>query len=191
MEAGGAERVSGAVGAGSAAGAAATGAATAGSASAGSAAAGSAVAGSATTSCAAVSGAVGPPTAASSVNHSPSRANGTYPAMRRRFASGTRSDSTGAPTPAAAGAPVAAAAAAATSGTTRFAASVGVEARRSATSSRIGRSASCPIAETIGVLAAAAVRTSPSSLKPSRFWKSPPPRATMITSTSGSATSSS
>ncbi|RUQ15870.1 hypothetical protein D8M33_11470, partial [Micrococcus sp. HSID17245] len=77
------------------------------------------MAGSATTSCATVSGAVGAPTAASSVNHSPSRANGTYPAMRRRSASGTRSDSTGAPTPDAAGAPAAAAAtAAATSGTT-------------------------------------------------------------------------
>ncbi len=78
----------------------------------------------------------------------------------------------------------------ATSGTTRFAASVGVDARRSATSSSSGRSASCPIALTTGVWQAAAVRTSASSLKASRFWKSPPPRATMITSTSGSASSS-
>ena len=38
----------------------------------------------------------------------------------------------------------------ATSGTTRFAASVGVEARRSATSSSSGRSASCPIARDDG-----------------------------------------
>ena len=64
-----------------------------------------------------------------------------------------------------------------TSGTTRFAASVGVEARRSATSSSSGRSFSCPIALTTGVVAAATARSSRSSLKPSRFWKSPPPRA--------------
>ena len=48
-----------------------------------------------------------------------------------------------------------------TSGTTRFAASVGVDARRSATSSSSGRSASWPIALTIGVCAAAAARTRP------------------------------
>ncbi len=47
----------------------------------------------------------------------------------------------------------------ATSGTTRLAASVGVEARRSATSSSSGRSFSCPIALTSGVTHAAAVRT--------------------------------
>ena len=57
----------------------------------------------------------------------------------------------------------------ATSGTTRFAASVGVDARRSATSSSSGRSASWPMALTRGVTQAAAVRTSVSSLKVSRF----------------------
>ena len=40
---------------------------------------------------------------------------------------------------------------AASSGTTRFAASVGVDARRSATKSRIGTSGSCPIALITGV----------------------------------------
>ena len=53
----------------------------------------------------------------------------------------------------------------AASGTVRFAASVGVDARRSATSSKSGRSFSCPIAETIGVVAAAAALTNASSLK--------------------------
>ncbi|OUD86762.1 hypothetical protein BC477_02115 [Clavibacter michiganensis subsp. michiganensis] len=76
-----------------------------------------------------------------------------------------------------------------TSGTTRLAASVGVDARRSATSSSSGRSASCPMALTSGVRHAAAVRTSFSSLKTSRFWKSPPPRAMTMTSTSGSSSS--
>ncbi len=75
------------------------------------------------------------------------------------------------------------------SGTTRLAASVGVEARRSATSSSRGRSASCPIALTTGVRHSATARISRSSLNGSRFWKSPPPRATMMTSTSGSVSS--
>lgn len=77
-----------------------------------------------------------------------------------------------------------------TSGTTFFAASVGVEARRSATRSSSGESGSCPIAETTGVRAAATVRTTSSSEKGSRSSTLPPPRATMITSTSGRASSS-
>ena len=50
------------------------------------------------------------------------------------------------------------------SGTAIFAASVGVDARRSATRSRIGLSGSCPIALITGVLAAPTARTKPSSL---------------------------
>ena len=76
-----------------------------------------------------------------------------------------------------------------TSGTTRLAASVGVEARRSAARSISVQSSSCPTAETIGVTQAAVARTTPSSEKPMRSSKLPPPRATMITSTSGSASS--
>ena len=72
-----------------------------------------------------------------------------------------------------------------TSGTTFFAASVGVEARRSATRSSSGVSGSCPIAETTGVRHAATARTSCSSENGSRSSTLPPPRATMITSTSG------
>ena len=74
-----------------------------------------------------------------------------------------------------------------TSGTTFFAASVGVDARRSATRSSSVQSSSWPIAEIRGVWAAAAARTTPSSENPIRSSKAPPPRATMITSTSGSA----
>ncbi|SIH62182.1 Uncharacterised protein [Mycobacteroides abscessus subsp. abscessus] len=72
----------------------------------------------------------------------------------------------------------------------RFAASVGVEARRSATSSRIGRSASCPIAETTGVVAFETARTSASFEKGSRSSMLPPPRAMTMMSISGSASSS-
>lgn len=51
------------------------------------------------------------------------------------------------------------------------------------------QSSSCPMAETSGVLQAAAARTTPSSENPMRSSKAPPPRATMMTSTSGSASS--
>ena len=78
-----------------------------------------------------------------------------------------------------------------TSGTTRFAASVGVEALRSAASSVKGLSFSCPIALTIGVLQFATARTTFSSEKTSKSWKLPPPRAKIMTSTSGSESSSS
>ena len=72
-----------------------------------------------------------------------------------------------------------------TSGTTRLAASVGVEARTSATSSSSGRSFSWPMALTTGVVAAATARTRRSSLKPSSVCGSPPPRAMTMTSTGG------
>ena len=78
----------------------------------------------------------------------------------------------------------------ATSGTMRLPASVGVEARTSATASTMGESASCPIADTTGVWAAATARTSDSSENGSRSSNEPPPRASTITSTSGSASSS-
>ena len=77
----------------------------------------------------------------------------------------------------------------ATEGTTRFAASVGVAARRSATLSSTGLSGSWPMAETTGVPAAATARCSASSEKGSRSSTEPPPRAMMMTSTSGSASS--
>ena len=76
-----------------------------------------------------------------------------------------------------------------TSGTTFFAASVGVEARRSAARSISVQSSSCPMAETIGVSHPAVARTTASSENPMRSSNEPPPRATMITSTSGSASS--
>ena len=76
-----------------------------------------------------------------------------------------------------------------TSGTTFFAASVGVEARRSAAKSMSVQSSSCPIAETIGLRHAAVARTTFSSEKPMRSSKLPPPRATMMTSTLGSSSS--
>lgn len=113
------------------------------------------------TSCATISGAVGPPTAASSVNHSPSRANGTYPAMRRRFASGTRSDSTGAPTPAAAGAPVAEATTAATSGTTGSV-SAGAGARVGDAEAAIGSGATDRAGAAAGIDPAAGAGAPPS-----------------------------
>ena len=72
-----------------------------------------------------------------------------------------------------------------TSGTIFLAASVGVEARRSATRSSSGASGSCPIADTTGVRQAATARTSSSSENGSRSSTLPPPRATTITSTSG------
>ena len=74
-----------------------------------------------------------------------------------------------------------------TSGTTRLAASVGVDALRSDTSSMIGLSFSWPIAEMTGVSQAATALTSASSLKPTRSRKPPPPRVMIITSTSGSS----
>ena len=78
----------------------------------------------------------------------------------------------------------------ATSGTIRLAASVGVEARRSATSSRMGRSASWPMALTTGVTAAATARISSSLLNGRRSSSAPPPRAMTMTSTSGRESSS-
>ncbi len=75
-------------------------------------------------------------------------------------------------------------------GTTRFAASVGVDARRSATKSTSGASCSWPIALTTGVRQEATARTRASLLKGSRSSTLPPPRARMITSTSGIASSS-
>ena len=79
----------------------------------------------------------------------------------------------------------------ATSGTMRFAASVGVDARKSATRSRIGLSPSCPIAETTGFFAFATARTSLSSEKGSRSSTLPPPRAKTTTSTPGASSSDS
>ena len=79
----------------------------------------------------------------------------------------------------------------ATSGTTRLAASVGVEARTSATRSSSGVSTSWPIALTTGVRAPATARTSASLLNGSRSSTEPPPRAMTMTSTSGSRSSSS
>ena len=77
-----------------------------------------------------------------------------------------------------------------TSGTIRLAASVGVEARKSATRSSSGVSRWCPIALTRGVRQAAATRTRDSLLNGSRSSNDPPPRATTITSTRGSRSSS-
>ena len=73
--------------------------------------------------------------------------------------------------------------------TTRFAASVGVAARRSATLSSTGLSGSCPMADTTGVPAAATARCSASSENGRRSSTEPPPRAMMMTSTLGSASS--
>ena len=78
----------------------------------------------------------------------------------------------------------------ATSGTTRLAASVGVAARTSATLSSTGLSGSWPMAETTGVCAAATARCNASSEKGSRSSTEPPPRAMMMTSTSGSTSRS-
>ena len=75
------------------------------------------------------------------------------------------------------------------SGTSCLAASVGVEARTSATRSSSGVSGSWPIADTTGVRVPATARISPSSLNGSRSSTEPPPRATTITSTSGSRSS--
>ena len=77
-----------------------------------------------------------------------------------------------------------------TSGTIRLPASVGVEARRSATQSSSGWSFSCPMALTTGVRAAATARIRDSSLKARRSSKEPPPRAITMTSTSAMASSS-
>ena len=76
------------------------------------------------------------------------------------------------------------------SGTIRLPASVGVEARRSATRSSRGASCSWPIALTTGVRAAATARIRDSSLNGSRSSRLPPPRANTMTSTLGSASSS-
>ena len=73
----------------------------------------------------------------------------------------------------------------ATSGTTSLAASVGVEARTSATRSSSGWSCSWPIAETTGVRSPCTARISASSENGSRSSTEPPPRATTMTSTSG------
>ena len=72
----------------------------------------------------------------------------------------------------------------------RFAASVGVAARRSATRSHSGLSGSWPTALITGVVQAAIARHNVSSEKGSRASTSPPPRARTMTSTSGSASRS-
>ncbi len=77
-----------------------------------------------------------------------------------------------------------------TSGTTSLAASVGVDARTSATRSSNGLSCSWPIALTTGVRQAATARRRVSSENGSRSSTDPPPRATTMTSTAGSASSS-
>ena len=81
------------------------------------------------------------------------------------------------------------AASAATSGTTRLPASVGVDARTSATRSSSGWSTSWPIALTTGVRHAATARSSVSLLNGSRSSSAPPPRAMTMTSTVGSSSS--
>ena len=111
-------------------------------------------------------------TAAASVRRSSSRARGAPDASaaaraaRCRGPPAARAASSGA---IAAGRP--ARAARRRPGTTRFAASVGVEARRSATSSSSGWSFSWPIALTTGVDAAATARSSRSSLKPEQVLR--------------------
>ncbi len=77
-----------------------------------------------------------------------------------------------------------------TSGTIRLAASVGVEARRSATKSSRGVSTSWPMALTTGVTALATALTRASLLKGSRSSNEPPPRVITMTSTPRSASSS-
>ena len=67
-------------------------------------------------------------------------------------------------------------------GTAISAAPVGVGARTSAAWSISVQSVSWPTAEMIGIVEAATVRASASSLKPHRSSRLPPPRATMITS---------
>ena len=73
------------------------------------------------------------------------------------------------------------------SGTTSRAATLGVDARASATRSLSGVSCSWPTAETTGTGHAAIARTSRSSLNGRRSSKLPPPRARMTTSTPGAA----
>src|SRR5665647_444925 len=77
-----------------------------------------------------------------------------------------------------------------TSGTISLAASVGVEARTSATKSSRGVSTSWPMALTTGVTASATALTRASLLKGSRSSKDPPPRVITMTSTLRSASSS-
>ena len=76
------------------------------------------------------------------------------------------------------------------SGTTRRPASVGVDARQSATKSSSGVSTSCPIALITGVRASETTRSSVSLENGSSSSAAPPPRAMTMTSTSGSASSS-
>ena len=64
-----------------------------------------------------------------------------------------------------------------TSGTTSLAASVGVDARTSATRSSSGWSGSCPMADTTGVRIACTARSRASSENGSRSSTEPPPRA--------------
>ena len=71
------------------------------------------------------------------------------------------------------------------SGTMSLAASVGVEARTSATRSSSGWSGSWPMADTTGVRSACTARIIASSENGSRSSIDPPPRATTMTSTSG------
>ena len=74
----------------------------------------------------------------------------------------------------------------AASGTTRLPASVGVDARQSATKSSSGVSDSWPMALTTGVRACATARSRVSLLKASSSSTEPPPRAMTMTSTDGS-----
>jgi hypothetical protein len=73
----------------------------------------------------------------------------------------------------------------AATGTASSAAADGVGARTSATKSAMVKSVSCPMAEMVGSGQAAMVRARASSLKAHRSSMEPPPRARMITSTSG------
>ena len=72
-------------------------------------------------------------------------------------------------------------------GSTAAAAALGVDTRRSATSSHSVTSRSWPTAETTGVVAEATARQTASLLKAIRSSSDPPPRATTITSTSSRA----
>ena len=73
----------------------------------------------------------------------------------------------------------------ASTGTASSAAADGVGARRSATKSAMVKSVSWPTAEITGTRQATMARATGSSLKAQRSSSEPPPRATMMTSTSG------
>ncbi len=77
----------------------------------------------------------------------------------------------------------------AATGTASSAAAEGVGARTSATKSAMVKSVSCPTAEITGTRELTIARATPSSLNAQRSSSEPPPRARMITSTSGTAAS--